>query len=145
MKKTIVIIILSLFFSSISFGQVENDKNITAIKTMLNQQAEDWSDGNLEKFMEGYWKSDQLKFVGSSGLTYGWQQTLDNYKKGYPTKEQMGKLTFEILDIVPVGKTHYHVVGKYFLTRTVGNADGIFSLVLKNINNEWKIIIDHSS
>ncbi len=115
------------------------------ITTMMLQQAKDWSDGDIEAFMEGYIKSDSLKFVGSNGLTYGWKNTLENYKKGYPTKEHTGTLTFNLLEFDQLANDVFLVIGEYHLKRTVGDADGMFSIILKSINGEWKIIADHSS
>ena len=112
---------------------------------MMLQQAKDWSNGDLEAFMEGYIKSDSLKFVGSRGITYGWQQTLDNYKRGYPTKEHTGTLTFNLLDFDQLADDLFLVIGEYHLKRSVGDADGMFSIILKKIDGEWKIIADHSS
>ena len=31
--------------------------------------------------MEGYWKSESLKFYGANGVTYGWDNTLERYQK----------------------------------------------------------------
>ncbi len=112
---------------------------------MMLQTAEDWSKGDLEAFMEGYIKSDSLKFVGSNGITYGWQQTLDNYKKGYPTKDHTGTLTFNLLEFDQLAKDVFLVIGEYHLKRNVGDADGLFSIILKRIDGKWKIIADHSS
>lgn len=117
----------------------------TEITTMMLQTAEDWSNGDLEAFMQGYIKSDSLKFVGSSGITYGWQQTLDNYRKGYPTKDHTGTLTFNLLEFDQLSSDVFLVIGEYHLKRAVGDADGMFSIILKRINGEWKIIADHSS
>jgi len=94
--------------------------------------------------MEGYWKSDSLKFYGSSGLTYGWEMTLANYKKGYPTKAHSGTLNFKINDISKIDTSSYFVMGEYHLVREVGNADGVFMIIFKRINGEWKIIADTS-
>lgn len=115
------------------------------IANMMHQQSKDWSNGDIEAFMQGYLKSDSLKFVGSKGLTYGWQQTLENYKKGYPTKDHMGTLSFDLLEFDQLTDNIFFVVGKYNLKRKVGDARGYFSLILKKIDGEWKIIADHSS
>lgn len=138
-----------LFCSILALISCDKSTNVKqdteAIKAMMHQQAKDWSAGNLEKFMAGYWRSDELKFIGSKGLTHGWQQTLDNYKKSYPSKDHTGTLKFDIMEISPLESQHYHVIGSYHLKRTIGDANGIFSLILKKIDGEWKIIIDHSS
>ena len=69
------------------------------IMGVMAMQEKAWSDGDVHQFMEGYWKSENLSFVGKSGINKGWQTTLDNYIKGYPTKDAMGKLTFDVLEL----------------------------------------------
>ena len=112
---------------------------------MMLQQAEDWSKGDIESFMKGYIKSDRLMFVGGKGITYGWQATLDNYKKNYPSKDYTGILTFNLLEFEQLAKSVFLVIGEFHLKRNIGDANGMFSIVLKKINGEWKIIADHSS
>ena len=119
--------------------------SVKEITALLNQDAKHWSDGNLEAFMGSYIKSDSLVFVGSRGLTYGWQQTLDNYKKGYPTKEHMGQLSFDLIEFKELTPAIFFVIGRYNLKRSVGDASGYFSILLKKIDGKWKIIADHSS
>jgi len=147
MKNLVITFILFLF--TISSVQSQSYKNYNTSKkditTMMLQQAKDWSNGDVEAFMEGYIKSDSLKFVGSKGITYGWKQTLENYKKGYPTKEHMGVLTFNLLEFDQLAKDVFLVIGEYHLKRTIGDADGMFSIILKQVNGEWKIIADQSS
>lgn len=120
-------------------------KDTEAIKAVLFQQAKDWSNASIEAFMKGYEKTDHLLFVGKSGITKGWQQTLDRYKTGYPTKDHTGALTFDILEVQPINSDAYILVGEFHLKRNVGNADGIFTLVFKKINGDWKVISDHTS
>lgn len=119
--------------------------SVKEITDMLNNDAKHWSEGNIEAFMESYIKSDSLVFVGSRGLTYGWQQTLENYKKGYPTNEHMGQLSFDLIEFKQLASDIFFVIGKYNLKRTVGDANGYFSILLKKIGGKWKIIADHSS
>jgi ketosteroid isomerase-like protein len=144
-----ILIITSVLFLNACKKEGVSPSNYEASKqqitTMMLQTAEDWSKGDLEAFMNGYIKSDSLKFVGSGGITYGWQQTLENYKKGYPTKEHTGTLTFNLLEFDQLANDVFLVIGEFHLKRTVGDADGMFSIILKHINGEWKIIADHSS
>ena len=123
-------------------SSLEDDK--IAILKVMNTQELAWSQNDLDGFMEGYLHSPSLKFYGKSGLTEGWQQTLDNYKKGYPTKDHSGSLTFEIIDISPIENQSYWVMGKYFLSRNVGDANGIFMVIFKKIAGKWKIVADMS-
>ncbi len=116
-----------------------------AIRRVMADQEAAWSRGDLEEFMAGYWKSDSLRFIGSKGLTYGWQQTLDNYKKGYPSSDAMGKLTFTILSVEKLSKRSAFVVGKWHLARQIGELSGYYTLLWRKICGKWVIVADHSS
>ena len=136
------LLILFLCFNFSAQAQSTDEKGIRHI---LSVQTESWNKGNLEEFMSGYWKSDSLMFIGQSGLNYGWQNTLDNYKKNYPDLTAMGKLNFDILQVKPLPGDYYFVVGKWHLERSIGNLSGHFSLLFSKIDGQWKIIADHSS
>lgn len=115
------------------------------IRKIMAGQEEAWNRADLEAFMAGYWKSDSLKFIGSRGLTYGWQQTLDNYKKGYPDPGAMGKLTFTILSVEVLSPESAFVIGKWLLNRASDAPSGHFTLLWKKIAGQWVIVADHSS
>ncbi|MBA2248832.1 MAG: DUF4440 domain-containing protein [Chitinophagaceae bacterium] len=119
--------------------------DVAAILDLLNKQTKAWNNGQIEKFMEGYWQSDSLMFIGKSGVTYGWQKTLDNYKKGYPDTAAMGKLDFNLLQFKSLSPTCYFVVGKWHLARSIGEVGGVFTLLFRKIKKKWVIIADHSS
>jgi hypothetical protein len=121
------------------------DKEWQEIKSVLDAQSEAWNRGNIEDYMQGYWKSPELKFIGSKGLTKGWQETLDNYKKSYPDKDAMGTLSFNVISHEPLGKEYYQVIGKWHLQRISDELQGHFTLLWKKINGSWVIISDHSS
>lgn len=132
------------FIGSISFCSAQNKTTAVITKTLYAQQ-DSWNKGDLEEFMQPYWQSDSLMFIGKSGITYGWQQTLDNYKKGYPNKDAMGKLEFTILKITQLSSHDASVIGKWQLTRTIGDIGGYFTLLWMKINGKWVIVQDHSS
>ena len=117
--------------------KITQDK--AAILKVMKEQQIAWSKNDLEGFMQGYVNSDSLKFYGKSGLTKGWQQTLDNYKKGYPTKEQSGTLTFTINDISNIETNSYWDRGEYFLYREIGDDRGVEIVLLKHIDVRWTI------
>lgn len=133
-----------LLLSLLTFGAfAQNDEQ--EIRAVMDRQVECWNDGDLECFMEGYWKSDKLVFIGKSGLTYGWQTTLDNYKKNYPTRADMGTLSFDLKIVEPISEGFWFVVGKWNLDREKDNPNGHFSLVFRKLDNDWVIVSDHSS
>ncbi len=145
MKKIAVLLFIGVLLIACTNASKTNEvEDKEAIEKLLRKQAKDWSNNHLEGFMEGYWKSDSLKFYNSNGITFGWDKTLANYKKRYPSKEHSGSLKFTINDISKIENGAYYVMGAYQLTRTVGDAKGIFMIILKKINGEWKIVADTS-
>jgi ketosteroid isomerase-like protein len=143
MKK--ILILLFLISPFINAQETKIDKDKTAIKALLTAQKDAWNNYDIDAFMQGYWKSDDLAFYGSGGVIKGWQATLERYKKSYPTQEHFGTLDFVFNEITPITNESYYVMGEFHLTRTVGNANGIFMLVLKKIKDDWKIIADTSA
>jgi len=150
------ILLFTCLLSLISCGekQEENtessDPKIEAkqiVDSLMNKQEQAWSNADLEGFMSSYWKSDSLVFVGKNGASYGWQTTLDNYKKGYQSAEEMGKLTFTNEIVKQIDKRTIFVVGQWHLTReeSIGDIGGYYSLVWQLIDGKWVIIADHSS
>lgn len=95
--------------------------------------------------MSTYWESDSLMFIGKSGVNHGWQNTLNNYKRGYPDKTAMGTLSFDIITIKKLSRKYYYVVGKWMLKRSIGDLQGHYDLLFKKIRGQWLIISDHSS
>jgi ketosteroid isomerase-like protein len=140
MKK--IVFILGILISVSSMAQ-SNDEKI--IRNILADQISFWNKGDIPGFMQGYWNSDSLVFVGKNGPTYGYNNTLRNYQKNYPNKDYMGILNFDILSVQPMEKDHFFVIGKFMLQRKVGDASGHFTLILRRINGVWKIVSDHSS
>ncbi|MFM1755901.1 MAG: hypothetical protein RL621_816 [Bacteroidota bacterium] len=140
MKK--IVFILGMLISVSSMAQ-SNDEKI--IRNILADQISFWNKGDIPGFMQGYWNSDSLVFVGKNGPTYGYNNTLRNYQKNYPNKDYMGILNFDILSVQPMEKDHFFVIGKFMLQRKVGDASGHFTLILRRINGVWKIVSDHSS
>lgn len=134
----LLLCLISLFAQAQSGDEKE-------IRQLLADQTESWNRGDIEGFMETYWKSDSLLFVGKSGVNRGWQATLNNYKRGYPDTASMGKLAFELIEVKALSSDYYFVVGKWMLSRTIGDLSGHFNLLLRRINGRWRIIADHSS
>lgn len=140
--KPMLFLILTSMLAYASFAQ---DKNETQIRALLMKQSDAWNRGDLEKFMEGYWENDSLMFIGKSGITYGWKNTLNNYMKGYPDTANMGKLQFTLINFKKLSRKYYHVTGRWFLKRSVGDIGGHFTLLFEKIRGRWMIIADHSS
>ncbi len=141
MKKIFLLCLLTISITVTSQTQVKEEE---AIRAVLKMQQDAWNQNDLEGFMQGYWKSDSLKFYGSKGITSGWEKTLENYKKGYPSKEYTGTLSFTIETITKIEENSYYVMGQFHLVRDLGNANGVFLIIFRKIEGEWKIIADLS-
>lgn len=140
--KYITGLILCSLLAIFANAQTDGEK---AVRNALAVQTSAWNSANIDAFMQTYWKSDSLLFVGKAGPTYGWQNTLESYKKRYPDTTAMGKLSFDILQVRPAGTEYYFVLGKFHLQRTIGNLEGFFTLLFRKINGRWVIIVDHTS
>jgi ketosteroid isomerase-like protein len=121
-----------------------NAQELTKVLDLMKAQELSWNAGDLEGFMIPYEKSDSLMFVGSKGITYGWNNTLQRYKTSYPDKASMGELRFTILKTEQLSPDCIYVLGKWSLKKEKPAA-GHFTLIWRKINGDWKITSDHSS
>ncbi len=145
---------MKTFFSTLAFillalTSISQERLSTAdkdsITSIFMKQEAAWNAADINAFMKGYWKSDKLTFVGGSGVTYGWEATKARYFKRYPDKAAMGKLKFTILELSKIDDNSAMLIGKFYLTRAIGDLYGHYSLIWKKIGGKWVIISDHSS
>ncbi len=117
------------------------------VENVLNQQAKEWNNGSIDGFMKGYWQSDSLRFITKRGIKMGYDSVSLNYKKHYNTPGKMGHLSFTDLHFYALD-SHGELVqctGKWKVaSETEAEQSGLFSLLLKNLKGEWKIIVDHT-
>jgi hypothetical protein len=141
-----ILVYLLLCISTFSLAQKKFDQLAegNAIRTVLAQQVADWNNFNIEGFMQGYWKSDSLLFIGAK-MTHGWDSTLVRYKKSYPTKEAMGVLRFEIIRLQFTSTDACLVTGRYFLQRKTDSPSGVFTLLFRKKSGKWVVVYDHTS
>ena len=135
------LIVLACFVSGLS----QDTKAETAIRKVMDDQATAWNKGDIDGFMAGYWRSENLTFVSGTEVTKGWQATTDRYKKSYNSREKMGVLTFSGLEITMLGKDAAVVLGNWSLAREKDNPHGKFTLTFRKFKEGWRIIIDHTS
>ena len=150
MKQLFRIVLLSLLvFPALcqpSSQKLAANRDRRFILEALKRQTDDWNAGRVDRFMTSYWNSDSLTFVSKVGVTYGYQATLENYKKRYPDRASMGSLKFDILQLDLLTPTLAYVIGRFQLTRPeIGNTEGHFTLLWRKVKNRWVIVSDHSS
>jgi hypothetical protein len=137
-------ILFIVFNIHICYATSKHNANKHIIQ-MLDKQVACWNNGDLNGYMQGYWVSDSLQFIGKSGITYGWQNTLTKYQKSYNSTAKMGKLSFTIIHINTIHKDNSIVIGKWRIDREEVPLEGYFTLHVKKINHHWLIVMDHTS
>lgn len=147
MKKLLTLLVLFLFTAC--SNECENELNIDAEKkeilSIMRTQQDGWNEGDWEKYMSGYKKSESIRFAGGGKVTFGWQKVLDNYKKGYPDKSAMGILTFSNQDVMVLSLNSAIVFGNWHLKREKDEPWGEYTLLWEKTKKGWKIVHDHSS
>ena len=116
-----------------------------AIGAVLQAQQSAWNRADVDAFLQGYWHSPELTFLGSSGVARGWDGVLARYKKNYPDRAAMGQLDFSDLEFRFLGPDAALVLGKWHLKREKDELGGVFTLVWQHFPDGWKIVHDHTS
>jgi beta-aspartyl-peptidase (threonine type) len=145
-----VAVVLALAGGAAALGQFSpqadnSQRDRVAITGVLTAQQEAWNRGDVDAFLQGYWRSPELTFSGSGGIARGWDGVLARYKEHYPNREAMGKLEFSALEFRFLGSDAALVLGHWHLARQKGDVGGVFSLVLERFPEGWRIIHDHTS
>ncbi len=138
-------VLLSLLLIGLSTIGLAQHADELAIRKVLSDQETAWNKGDIDAFMDGYWNSDSLLFIGSGGVTYGHANTLQRYKTNYNSQAKMGKLKFNLLHFIQLAADCWMIVGKWQLTRDAGDIGGHFTLLFRNIGGKWVIVSDHTS
>ena len=141
MKSIVLFFLLILMAVSIR-SQSRTESDILAV---MDAQTAAWNRGDIDGFMRGYWKSENLVFASGDNVTRGWQATLDRYKKNYSSKEKMGVLRFSDVEISVLSKNAAVVLGSWSLTRDGDNPKGKFTLIFRKVSDGWRIVHDHTS
>lgn len=144
-------VLTGFVFSSMTFAQEtksrskSDEKIIAAVRAVMDAQVGAWNRGDIDGFMEGYWRSENMVFISGDSVTKGWQPTLERYKKSYNTREKMGTLTFSDLEFNVLTKTDVVVIGRWMVTKEKENPKGRFTLIFRKMKEGWRVVHDHTS
>jgi ketosteroid isomerase-like protein len=126
-------------------GPSRHDPETGAIRQVLANQMDAWNRGDIPAYMDGYARSDTLRFASGGRVRTGWQAALDAYLAGYPDRAAMGTLSFEDLDVRLLSDSHALVFGRWRLTRDEDEPWGLFTLLMERRPEGWRITHDHTS
>ena len=142
----------NFFFATLLISSLNNYsqnkipvKDSLSIMKVMSLQQDAWNKGDIDSFMQGYLKSDELVFSGKSGPVYGWENTKKRYYSSYPNTKIMGKLNFTIKKIRSLSSNSAYLIGEYYLKRSGEDSNGHFTLLWKKIDSNWLIVSDHTS
>lgn len=145
MKNLLFAFLMILISLSFAFGETKDEKAKMAIRKVMDEQVLAWNRGDVEGFMQGYWKSESLIFVSGDNIRRGWQTVTDNYKKSYNTREKMGVLSFTDLEITILSKNSATVLGRWKVQHEPKDDQGRFTLIFRKFKEGWRIVHDHTS
>ena len=146
LRMTSVLVLLLLPAFAFAQGKQETSEQ-KSIRAVMDAQVSAWNKGDIEGFMDGYWRSPDLEFYSGATVTRGWDATLARYQKNYQSEgKEMGTLDFSDLDIHTNSSGVAWVSGKWHLKMKDGSdKGGLFTLIFHKMPNGWKIIHDHTS
>ena len=115
------------------------------VLAVLTAQTEAWNQGDLDGFLDGYWRSENTTFSSDTGTVHGWEAVQERYRKRYSDRALMGQLSLKGLKVTPLGSGTALVTGSWGLVRKEDTPGGDFTLILVKFPEGWKIISDHTS
>jgi ketosteroid isomerase-like protein len=142
---TISVCAVPLFLAGCATKQTIRSVSTEQFHHILSAQAEAWNRGDIDGFMQHYWKSELLTFSSDGHTWRGWTEAKGRYKRSYPTPERMGHLDFTDIEVHMLADNAALVLGHWHLTREPDSVGGNFSLVFERIDDRWTIIHDHTS
>lgn len=151
LSRFVCVLLVQFLVFSASFGQggasASIHEDIRDVVASLNEQIEAWNNGDIEAFMAFYARGDSLRFASGNSIQHGWQQTLERYYRTYPDKTHMGKLNFDLIEKRKLSADWIFIFGRFHLERddSVGNLEGLFTLLIERTKNGWRIVADHTS
>jgi beta-aspartyl-peptidase (threonine type) len=115
------------------------------VRAVLATQRVAWNRGDLDGFMDGYWRSDSLTFESGTNVRRGWEATRAGYVRTYKSEgREMGTLDFDLREVTVQGG-EATVRGAWRLTLKAGSPHGAFTLRLRRFPEGWKIVHDHTT
>jgi ketosteroid isomerase-like protein len=120
---------------------------LSDVHRVLEAQRCAWNAGDVAAFMEGYEASDETTFISGGVLKRGFTTLLHDYATRYASREAMGTLAFEELELRELSDAVALALGRFVLTPHGEGAapnSGRFTLVLRRGAHGWRITHDHT-
>ena len=140
--KLVALLLATVGCAARAFGPADD----SAVRGVLDAQRDAWNRGDLDGYMAGYARREDLVFTSGGAIRRGWTATYEKYQAKYGgSKDTMGHLEFVILSVQPLGADGAIVLGRWRLTDTPAAGAGVFSVALERTPDGWRIVHDHTS
>ena len=126
-------------------GSQKEDKEVAAVRAVIEAQQAAWNRGDIDGFMDGYAREETTTFISGDSVRRGWQTVLDRYKAAYDSRAKMGTLSFTELEFKPLSPFYIMASGRWQLTREADTPRGRFTLIFRRTQGGWRIVHDHTS
>ena len=131
---------------TVSSGHVGDAELHNAVDSLLAESAAAWNRGDLAGFLIWYERAPSTSFVGASGRLQGWDAIRARYRPWFEKGADRDSLRFEELSARSIGPGLGLATARYVLfERDSTTSTGMFTLVLEETSEGWRIIHDHSS
>ncbi len=138
--------VLALLLAGCSPGRPPPSDPTGVVEAMLGASADAWNRGDLGSFVSDYADDSTTTFMSRSQVQYGFDWIRNNYAPRFEPGVQRDSLRFESVAARALGSDHLLATARFVLLHADSvTASGPFTLVLKRVGGEWKIIHDHTS
>ncbi len=126
--------------------EISNTALAVEVTHVLAASAEGWNRGDLGTFMDAYLDSPTTTYWGSRGLLRGYAEIRRHYAPRFMPGATRDSLRFDDIEARRLGTDYALATSRWVLFRGDSvTATGPFTLVLRRVEGEWRIIHDHSS
>ena len=156
-RNILFVLLLSVLGSRVSAGDtvsaggsascppVDADAEKAAILKVIADMQAAWNRGDFRGYMQGF-KNPDVIFVSGGRFQDGWQGTLDHYIRDYgASPETRGTLRFYDIRIEMLGPDAAQLISRYQLVKQQHPQYGINTRLLRKVNGQWVIALNHVS
>jgi hypothetical protein len=110
----------------------------------LKDQAAAWNKGDITRFLQGYRQSPHTVFSSKSNTSVGFASMAARYRKRYPNKKVMGRLTFSELTFKALSGDEVLTQGRWHLQRESPKG-GRFVLIMRQEKKNCLVTLDYTT
>jgi limonene-1,2-epoxide hydrolase len=116
------------------------------IRQLTAKLQTDWNAGDMEAYLDAYWKSEQMSLMFGNQAVRGWQALADLFRGSWTTEEAMGDFSASNIVVVPISSDTVISSGAFTHVFPDETADGSFTHVWKQLEDgQWRIAHEHTS